>query len=226
MSPTQPSTDPRDLVHQLEAMVLGPEYPCVGAKSVMRRDRATTRDYGELAAPGVACRLVEDLTAFAAATDPDGEFASFIATFSGQAELSEEAFEQRVWELLGAIDDCDDASWNADVSPDPDNPHFGFSVGGTAFFVVGLHPGASRMARRAPGTIVVFNLHAQFERLRSSGGYDRVRDTIRRRDLSLQGSLNPNLADHGEESEARQYSGRAVEPEWVAPFHHDRPTPE
>jgi hypothetical protein len=35
----------------------------------------------------------------------------------------------------------------------------------------------------------------------------------------LQGSLNPNLADFGEQSEARQYSGRATEADWVCPFH-------
>ena len=40
--------------------------------------------------------------------------------------------------------------WDPRVSDDPANPHFAFSVGGTAFFVVGLHPQASRIARRTP----------------------------------------------------------------------------
>jgi len=35
----------------------------------------------------------------------------------------------------------------------------------------------------------------------------------------VQGSLNPNLADFGERSEARQYSGREVEEHWRCPFH-------
>ncbi|MEP6902345.1 MAG: YqcI/YcgG family protein, partial [Actinomycetota bacterium] len=30
---------------------------------------------------------------------------------------------------------------------------------------------------------------------------------------------NPNLSDFGTQSEARQYSGRAVEHEWKCPFH-------
>lgn len=213
--------DSHSLVDQLEAMVLAPEYPCVGAKSVMRRGGATTHDYGHFAAEGVACQLVADLTAFIEATDPDGDFASFIALFSEQAELTEAEFEQALWSLLGAIDECDEAPWNPAVSADPTNPHFGFSVAGTAFFVVGLHPGASRLARRTVATAIVFNLHSQFERLRTSGGYQRMRDIIRTRDLGYQGSLNPNLADHGSDSEARQYSGRAVEPEWVAPFRHE-----
>ncbi len=38
-----------------------------------------------------------------------------------------------------------------------------------AFFVVGLHPGASRLARRTPMPCLVFNLHEQFEQLKASG---------------------------------------------------------
>ena len=58
--------------------------------------------------------------------------------------------------------------------------------------------------------MLVFNLHSQFEELKASGRYDHMRDLIRGRDVELQGSVNPMVADHGEQSEARQYSGRAV----------------
>ena len=51
------------------------------------------------------------------------------------------------------------------VSADPDNPHFSLSFGGEAFFVVGLHPDASRPARRFARPTMVFNLHDQFETL-------------------------------------------------------------
>jgi len=64
----------------------------------------------------------------------------------------------------------------------------------------------------------VFNLHQQFENLRRSDAYPRMRDTIRKRDLRLQGSLNPMVADHGTTSEARQYAGRRVGERWRAPF--------
>ena len=36
--------------------------------------------------------------------------------------------------------------------------------------------------------------------------------------MQLQGSINPMLSDFGEATEARQYSGRAVEDDWRAPF--------
>jgi FPC/CPF motif-containing protein YcgG len=41
---------------------------------------------------------------------------------------------------------------------------------------------------------------------------------VRERDVALQGSTNPNLADFGQASEARQYSGRATEVAWQCPF--------
>jgi FPC/CPF motif-containing protein YcgG len=34
----------------------------------------------------------------------------------------------------------------------------------------------------------------------------------------MAGSINPMLANHGSISSARQYSGRAVETDWVCPF--------
>ena len=86
------------------------------------------------------------------------------------------------------------------------------------YFLVGLHPKASRNARRAPSPTLVFNLHSQFVALRESGHYTRIRDRIRDRDEQLQGTINPMVSDHGEVSPARQYSGREVEPGWRAPF--------
>ncbi|MGD6716525.1 YqcI/YcgG family protein, partial [Xanthomonas citri pv. citri] len=66
--------------------------------------------------------------------------------------------------------------------------------------------------------VLVFNLHAQFERLRAEGRYEKLRASILERDEALAGSLNPMLARHGETSEARQYSGRVVGEEWRCPM--------
>jgi len=65
---------------------------------------------------------------------------------------------------------------------------------------------------------LVFNLHDQFEQLREAGRYEKLRESILDRDEKLAGSMNPMLARHGASSEARQYSGRAVEPGWQCPF--------
>jgi len=67
--------------------------------------------------------------------------------------------------------------------------------------------------------LLTVNLHDQFERLRNGGKYEPIRDTIIQRDTKLEGTKNPMLKQFGSSSEARQYSGCAVDDEWECPFH-------
>jgi len=143
---------------------------------------------------------------------------------------NEHDWEKLLWEQLQSLHELDRQhhAWDASVSSDPEDKTFSFSFAETAFFIVGLHPASSRLARRFAYPTLVFNSHAQFERLRERGQFERLRQVIRVRDYNLQGSLNPNLTDYGEQSEARQYSGRAVEQHWKCPFHarpHDSDEP-
>ena len=208
---------PRQILEHLEDMVLHPDYPCLGARSVFNTERATVEVLDELATAGATQVLLDRLPHFVEGTHLTEGFASFVAVFRGPVVESEDEFEQLLWRQLEQLHAADDLPWNDQVSADPDNPHFAFSVRGTAFFVVGMHPNASRIARRAPLPTLVFNLHEQFEELRASERYLRMRDTIRRRDSELQGSVNPMVRDHGVQSEARQYSGRAVPVDWEPP---------
>ena len=205
----------------LAGEILDPEYPCLGARSVFKRERATVVLHDDLEDPQAAEALLEQLREFSANAEPDEGFLSFIAGFRGPQVRDEQHFEQMLWDLLQRLHDADDEPWAPEVSANPEDPHFAFSVGGTPFFIVGLHPHASREARRLPLPVLVFNLHEQFEELRANGGFERMRDAIRRRDQQLQGSINPMVSDHGESSEARQYSGRELEDDWVAPFEPD-----
>lgn len=204
--------------HMISAMVGQADYPCLGAKSVFHRDAVTVRAYDTLGTAPTAALLLSDLTAFAAAGIPARGFASFLAAFRGPVITQEAQFERLLWRQLDLLAAADPVPWNHEVSADPANPHFAFSVAGTAFFVVGMHPAASRLARRTDFPVLVFNPHQQFEELRRAGRYDRMRDTIRRRDRAWQGSVNPMVTDHGAESEARQYAGRCVPAQWRAPF--------
>lgn len=148
-------------------------------------------------------------------------FHSLAVVFEEDSGLDEEGFERCLWERLESLTQKDDFhGQHADprVSADPGDPHFSLSFGGEAFFVVGLHPRASRPARRFERPALIFNLHDQFEQMRASGMYDKMRSTIIARDIKLAGDINPMLARHGTLSEARQYSGRAVDSDWVCPF--------
>lgn len=150
-------------------------------------------------------------------------FQSYAVVFDGPADLNEAAFETALWARVQSLSDKDvwrGQEYDARVSADPANPHFSLSFGGEAFFLVGLHPHASRPARRFDHPALMFNLHDQFERLREAGKYESLREKILARDKLLAGSSNPMLARHGDASEARQYSGRTVGEDWEAPFEY------
>jgi FPC/CPF motif-containing protein YcgG len=197
-------------------------FPCVGAKSALNKGRMRFGDFGRLGERATAHALVDALEAYSAEFPQPGTApVSFVASFE-DTEATEMEFEALLWKQLQAMHEVDRSrgnSWDARVSADPSREDFSFSVAGRAFFVVGLHPNASRLARRTPVPCLVFNFHEQFETLKASGKYQLMQQAIRARDIALQGSVNPVLARFGESSEARQYSGRAVEQNWKCPFH-------
>ena len=199
-------------------------YPCVMAKSVVKTGQYVVHPYAALDDAASARQLASDLAAYAQEPEPDKGVRSFLAVFEQPAGPVDEAeFERLFWATLDRVHRADPHPWDPAVASDPGHPQFSFSVGGRAFYVVGMHPGASRLARRFPRPLIAFNLHSQFEALREAGRYGAVRDTIRERDRALQGSVNPSLQDFGTTSEARQYAGRAVGNDWRCPFH---PRPE
>lgn len=200
-------------------------FPCLAGKGVVRRRDHTVRVYGALGSPRGTSALASDLAAFARSTATStGTLRAFVAVFPDEMALDERDFERRLWVQLQRLHEHDaPGAWDPGVSDDPADARFSFSFAGEALFVVGLHPRSSRLSRRFRWPTLVFNPRAQFERLRAEGKFERVRAMVRERDLALQGSLNPNLADFGERSEARQYSGRAVEADWKCPFHRKTP---
>tara|TARA_Y100000815_G_scaffold273995_1_gene306748 strand:+ start:1454 stop:2134 length:681 start_codon:yes stop_codon:yes gene_type:complete len=214
------------LEDELRAIIEAPEFPCVGAKAALARGNlriVTARNmhsgWNDLE---IHAALLE--WAHAYRCDPQG-FRSLAVVFEQPLNLDEREFEQVMWRRIQSFSDKDawlGQEYDPDVSANPEDPHFSLSFGGEAFFVVGLHPNASRPARRFPRPTMVFNLHDQFEQLREQGKYERMRERILERDVALAGDTNPMLARHGEASEARQYSGRLVGEEWKCPFRDPR----
>ena len=217
----QPSAALAELVHdQFRALVLSPGFSCLGAKAAVRGGDFRLGVYDELGSARATVALARDLAHFALGRDERAdELATFVASFTGPVAIGEAEFERRLWAQLQALHEADPSrAWDPSVSADPDDPHFSFSFAGRGFFVVGLHAASARWARRFAWPTLVFNPHAQFERLREEGRFDRFQGLIQARERTLQGSLNANLSDFGERSEARQYSGRPVEDDWRCPF--------
>lgn len=220
-------TDSRSTAAQLfREKIAQTDFPCVGAKSAIARGTLAIVHARDITSAWNDLQIHRDLLDWSGKwrDDPDG-LRSLAVVFDGPDDLTEQAFEAALWQRLQSLADKDHwlgQRYDDAVSPDPEDPHFSLSFGGEAYFAVGLHPNASRPARRFAHPAIVFNLHAQFVRLREEGRFDRMRDTIMARDIALAGNPNPMLADHGEASAARQFSGRAVDDDWACPFQDPR----
>lgn len=213
---------------RVRAALAEPDYPCIGARTALKRAAICGDIYPELGHAASVPRLHAALELFADDVRRcRHSFLTFVAVFEAPGRLDEALFETLLWRHLQALHDHDAPThgWDTAVDSDPASPRFGYSIAGTAWFVVGLHPGASRRARRFERPVLVFNAHSQFATLRAQGRYDPMRDAIRTRDIKFSGSINPNLADFGSQSDARQYAGGAVGPDWLCPLAVRKPLP-
>ena len=186
----------------LTARIEEQNFPCVGAKAALARGTLEVLACNSIDSAWDDLRIHDGLIQWSQAYKENaGLFRSYAVVFDGPEELDEYAFERAVWQRIQSLSDKDvwrGQGYDQNVSSDPNDPHFSLSFGGEAFFVVGLHPGASRPARRFPKPVMVFNLHAQFEELRRTGKYEGMREKILTRDEAIAGSRNPMLARHGE----------------------------
>jgi FPC/CPF motif-containing protein YcgG len=222
MGPQITAGDERQLRTAFEDFVRDQGFPCVGAKSALAHGTLKTVVCWSIESGWDDVRIHRELLEWAFEyRDEPGLFRSIAFIFAQPGPGAEAQFEQAMWERIQSLSDKDawlQQPYDPRVSNDPESPHFSLSFGGEGFFVVGMHPNASRPARRFERPVLVFNLHDQFEQLRDQGKYESIRETILTRDAKLAGSPNPMLARHGDTSEAAQYSGRLVDDGWRCPF--------
>ncbi len=209
-------------VHEmLKSTVLNHKYPCTGARSALNRDDYRVGYYPPAASPAASRGLAFDLYEFTREfSRRPTQFYSFVAVFDGPVASTEGEFERLLWKQLQNLHDIDALffDWDSSVARDPEDPRFCFSFGGKAYFVIGLHAAASRLARRFAWPAIVFNAHEMFDRARAGGIFPKLQSTVRKRDQQLQGFINPVVQDYGTSSEAKQYSGRHVADDWQCPF--------
>jgi FPC/CPF motif-containing protein YcgG len=147
-------------------------------------------------------------------------FHSAAIVFKGPVFPDEETFDQVLWQRLQSLSNLDAVNYKYDkrVSADPASSDFSFSLKEEAFFIIGMHQNSSRQARKFGYPALIFNPHAQFETLRKSSSYDKLKNVVRNRDILSSGSVNPMLEDFGNSSEVFQYSGRNYDKSWECPL--------
>lgn len=218
----KPAPEPNRFVHaQLRAMVLDPAFSCIAGRSALKNGDCRFGFYPEMATEAATLGLGRDLRRFVVEQTQMGDVLStFFASFAGPCVSTEDAFEALLWKQLQMLHDAeaDFEPWDPAASSNPDDASFYISLAGRAFFIVGLHAASSRFTRRFAWPTLVFNAKFLFERLHETNQFSKFQEIIRKREMRLQGDLNPNVHDI-ERSVVRQYSGRRAEDDWRCPFH-------
>lgn len=197
-------------------------FPCVAAKAALQRNQVSTFIAGHMACPRDDRRILEFLYQFVDDyRASEVTFHSAAVIFELPEDISEDCFEELMWQRLQSISDMDASNFPFDerVSLDPNSPDFSFSLKSEAFFIIGLHPASNRPGRRFTYPSLVFNPHAGFEQMRAQNQYEKMKNIVRKKDMALTGSINPMLDDFGNSSEAFQYSGKTYSSSWQCPLH-------
>ena len=197
-------------------------FPCVGAKSSLAQSNLDFYFAESILDSAYDNNLYSSLKNFGQKLDLNGiALQSYVLIFSDEQPFSEKDFESLLWKKLQSLHDIDIAKgvdWSEDCESLPESSKFSMSVAGYSFFIIGIHSGASRSARKFKYPVMVFNSHAQFETLRKNGKYKKLQKVIRKKDLEINDSINPMVKNFGDSSEANQYSGRYVDDNWKCPL--------
>ncbi|KTD64301.1 guanitoxin biosynthesis heme-dependent pre-guanitoxin N-hydroxylase GntA [Legionella spiritensis] len=203
--------------------VLSGKFPCIGAKASITKGKYQFVLLDQMATEKSTVLLYQSLKAFAGMrTTIDKRFASFIACFTKKGFLTAEKFEILLWNQLKMLHDIDESDWDREVSSDINNPCFSYSIAGQAYFVIGMCPDHPRECRKFPYPILIFNSHHQFKYLKKIDLFYKIQKAVRLKEMEYNGSINPNLINVGEHSEALQYSGLKAEAGWKCPVHFDK----
>jgi FPC/CPF motif-containing protein YcgG len=209
------------IIQEYKEYLSNKEFPCVAAKAALSRGQIKCMVADHMGCPANDRDILQFLYDFVDIYRSSSEsFYSAAVLFKAPHVDSEEMFDKLLWQRLQALADMDAANYSYDkrVNNDPSSAHFSFSLKEEAFFIIGLHPAATRVTRQFSYPALVFNPHAEFEKLREKNQYERMKDIVRKRDIAYSGSANPMLQDFGEISEVYQYSGRNYDAGWECPL--------
>ncbi|MBA2249899.1 MAG: YqcI/YcgG family protein [Chitinophagaceae bacterium] len=197
------------------------EFPCIAAKAALAKQQVKCIIVDHMACPHDDTSILEFLYKFIDAyrESPD-LYHTAAVIFRGPQMYNEEMFDGLLWQRLQALHELDAKKYGYDsrVDADPLSASFSFSIKEEAFYIIGLHTASSRQARQFAYPVLVFNPHVQFEQLRVTTKYDKMKDVVRKRDIVFSGSVNPMLNDFGKHSEVYQYSGRNYDESWECPL--------
>lgn len=221
--------DNNEFIKAYNSFLDNKSFPCVAAKAALARKQIHYFVADHMACPkddhDILNFLYEVVEQYRSSKT---SFHSAAIIFKGPQIMNEEVFDVLLWKRLQALTDMDAVNYPYDgrVNKNPSSPDFSFSLKAEGFFVVGLHPASSRMARQFSYPTLVFNFHAEFEKLRTTESYNKMKHIVRNKDVAYSGSINPMLTDFGAASDVYQYSGKQYSSDWQCPLKTDHARPQ
>jgi FPC/CPF motif-containing protein YcgG len=197
------------------------DFPCVAAKASLEKNHIKCIVASHIACPAHDMEILQFMYDFVDQYRLSSEsYHSAAVIFGEPADIDEDTFDRMLWQKLKALSILDKSKYPHDerVDSNPESPNYSFSLKSEAFFVVGLHPGSERRSRRFRYPTLIFNPHAEFEKLRKLNRYEKLKSIVRKRDIVYSGSVNPMLDDFGQSSEVKQYSGKRHTKTWKCPL--------
>jgi FPC/CPF motif-containing protein YcgG len=212
----------KEFESDISSLVFSNNYPCIAALKTLSTGQYHTGVFGTLGEGDHSARLATALLELRDEQKKTGSLElSYFAVFPDLTEMDEEEFERRLWRELSLMTQVPDIdkTWDPAFSDNPEDKNFCFSLGGTAFFVVGMHANSSRISRRLRYPTLVFNVYEQFKELDRRNRYQPMIQANRKRDIQFQGDVNPMSEKYNDTWESIQFSGRNNSADWKCPFH-------
>ncbi len=129
-----------------DKFIIENDHPCVMAKTIFSSKKYMLRSYSNFGSYLSARKILNDIRYYLNALEVMGDgYYSFIAVFDDDIKLNELQYEVLLWEQLKKNHTIDDSNWDSEVSSDPKDHAFSFSILGQAFYIVGMHPNSSRV---------------------------------------------------------------------------------
>lgn len=214
---------PNALVYnEIARHVTQANYPCIAAVKSFLQNDFLIGCYSGFGTDECSQDLGSDLLSFKQQQkERKSLYFSFWAGFPDSKVESEAQFEELLWKQLSLVSSHSVTDeWDPNFSSDPLDKNFCFSLDGSAYFIVGMHPMSSRRSRQTAFPILAFNLYDQFHQLMAEEKFEPMVQINRNRELRFQGDINPMVKKHGQEWEAIQFSGQNNPDTWKCPFHH------
>ena len=215
-------TENNSYIQHYKSFLYRKEYPCIAAKAAIQKQQVRVFVADHMACPKDDRAILDFMYNFVDEyRSSEDFFHSAAVIFKAHEQMpSEEEFEGMLFQRLQSLNNIGSKEYAYDkrVSSDPTSKDFSFSIKEEAFYIIGLHPNSNRAARQFMYPTMVFNPHQQFEVLRNTHRYDKMKKIVRKLDAAYSGSVNPMLQDFGSSPEVFQYSGRKLDNSWKCPL--------